>query len=190
MEECSSECLEETLTKRESFLDGVDYVCISDNIWLGTQKPCLTYGLRGICYFYLTVECSSKDLHSGMFGGTVREGMFDLVHMLNTLVDKHGNILIDGLLDPVTDITEDELAAYAGIDFDIEKYKEEIGVGSIRTGSDKVKTLMARWRHPALSLHGIQGAFADDGSKTVIPGKVTGNNLVPSYQALVTHMFF
>lgn len=174
MEECSSECLEETLTDRKSFLDGVDYVCISDNIWLGTQKPCLTYGLRGICYFYLTVECSSMDLHSGMFGGTVNEGMFDLVHMLNTLVDKEGNLLIDGLLDPVAEVTRDELATYAGIDFDVEQYRQEIGVPRIRTAGDKVKTLMARWRHPALSLHGIHGAFSDDGSKTVIPGKVTG----------------
>ena len=26
---------------------------------------------RGICYFYLEVECAKKDLHSGVFGGTV-----------------------------------------------------------------------------------------------------------------------
>ena len=26
---------------------------------------------RGICYFFLEVECASKDLHSGLFGGTV-----------------------------------------------------------------------------------------------------------------------
>ena len=24
----------------------VDYCCISDNYWLGKDKPCLTYGLR------------------------------------------------------------------------------------------------------------------------------------------------
>merc|ERR1719154_625773 len=42
------------------------------------------------------------------------------------------------------------------------------------TGSDKAKTLMARWRYPSLSLHGIQGAFADAGAKTVIPRKVVG----------------
>ena len=26
---------------------------------------------RGICYFFLEVECASMDLHSGVFGGTV-----------------------------------------------------------------------------------------------------------------------
>merc|ERR1712079_375478 len=39
---------------------------------------------------------------------------------------------------------------------------------------DKVNTLMSRWRNPTLSLHGIQGAFADPGAKTVIPRKVIG----------------
>jgi len=26
---------------------------------------------RGICYFFVEVECASKDLHSGVFGGTM-----------------------------------------------------------------------------------------------------------------------
>lgn len=33
---------------------------------------------------------------------------------------------------------------------------------------------MHRWRFPALSLHGIQGAFSEPGAKTVIPRKVSG----------------
>ena len=33
---------------------------------------------------------------------------------------------------------------------------------------------MHRWRFPSLSLHGIEGAFSDPGSKTVIPRKVIG----------------
>jgi acetylornithine deacetylase/succinyl-diaminopimelate desuccinylase-like protein len=34
--------------------------------------------------------------------------------------------------------------------------------------------LMGRWRHPCLSLHGIEGAFSGPGGKTVIPRKVIG----------------
>lgn len=72
MEESGSVGLDELLIqKKESFLKDVDYVCISDSYWLGTDKPCLTYGLRGMSSFYVEVEGSSKDLHSGMYGGTV-----------------------------------------------------------------------------------------------------------------------
>jgi nonspecific dipeptidase len=72
MEESGSEGLDELLAKKQTtFLSDIDYVCISDNYWLGAKKPCLTYGLRGVCYFGVEVECASKDLHSGLFGGNV-----------------------------------------------------------------------------------------------------------------------
>lgn len=71
MEESGSEGLDELLhSEKNVFLKGVDYVCISDNYWLGTEKPCITYGLRGITYFVVEVRCAEKDLHSGVFGGT------------------------------------------------------------------------------------------------------------------------
>lgn len=72
MEESGSIGLDKLLVKKkESFFNDVDYVCISDSYWLGTEKPCLTYGLRGMCCFGIEIEGFSKDLHSGMYGGTV-----------------------------------------------------------------------------------------------------------------------
>lgn len=57
MEESGSEGLEELLVaEKDKFLKGTDFVCISDNYWLGKTKPCLTYGLRGICYFFCEVS--------------------------------------------------------------------------------------------------------------------------------------
>lgn len=79
MEESGSEGLDALLIeqlKPEGFFDSVDYVCISDNYWLGTTKPCITYGLRGISYYFLEVECAKMDLHSGVYGGTVHEGEY------------------------------------------------------------------------------------------------------------------
>ena len=62
----------------------VDYICISDNYWLGKDKPCIQYRLHGCCYFF-ELECSMKDLHSAVFGGTVHEAMADRTH--RTLID-------------------------------------------------------------------------------------------------------
>ena len=178
MEESGSEGLDELLLsdKGKEFLKDVDFVCISDNFWLGTDRPCLTYGVRGICYFYVDVECCSKDLHSGVFGGTVHEAMSDLIYLMNTLVDADGKITIEGINDDVASLSEDERAMYGCLDFDIDEFMDDIGVAKLVTGKDKIKTLMARWRYPSLSLHGIHGAFAEPGSKTVIPRKVTGKN--------------
>lgn len=38
----------------------------------------------------------------------------------------------------------------------------------------KKESLMAKWRNPSLSLHGIEGAFYSPGAKTVIPAMVKG----------------
>lgn len=45
MEESGSVGLEEMVHARKSFFHDVDYVCISDNYWLGTTHPCITYGI-------------------------------------------------------------------------------------------------------------------------------------------------
>lgn len=37
----------------------------------------------------------------------------------------------------------------------------------------QVDLLAHVWRYPTVSIHGIEGAFSDAGSKTVIPAKVT-----------------
>lgn len=56
MEESGSEGLDELIfAQRDAFFKDVDYVCISDNYWLGKKKPCITYGLRGICYYFIEV---------------------------------------------------------------------------------------------------------------------------------------
>lgn len=63
MEESGSEGLDELIfAQRDTFFKDVDFVCISDNYWLGKNKPCITYGLRGICYYFIevSVEIASK----------------------------------------------------------------------------------------------------------------------------------
>ncbi|XP_035286629.1 cytosolic non-specific dipeptidase-like [Anguilla anguilla] len=182
MEESGSEGLDDLVfARKDSFFKGVDYVCISDNYWLGKTKPCITYGLRGICYFFIEMECSEKDLHSGVFGGSVHEAMTDLIALMGSLVDKKGRIQVPGMYDAVAPVTEEELKLYEKIDFDMEEYCRDVGASKLLHPS-KEQILMHRWRYPSLSLHGIEGAFSEGGAKTVIPRKVIGKfsiRLVP-----------
>jgi acetylornithine deacetylase/succinyl-diaminopimelate desuccinylase-like protein len=143
----------------------------------------LTYGLRGIAYFTLSVKCCEQDLHSGVLGGTVHEAMTDLVQLMASLVDSSGKILVPGIMDDVAAVTPEEEALYDNLEFSVDEYKQD---NRISTGKllyeDKKALLMARWRYPTLSLHGIEGAFSGAGAKTVIPSKVIGKfslRLVP-----------
>jgi nonspecific dipeptidase len=185
MEESGSEGLDDLLFARKDFFKDVDYVCISDNYWLGTDKPCITYGLRGICYFYAEVECASKDLHSGVFGGTVYEAMNDLVAIMGQLTDKEGRILVPHIYKDVAEMLENENEIYDKITFDVADYKRSLGARSLMHKEDKNKILMHRWRFPSLSIHGVEGAFYESGQKTVIPRKVIGKfsiRIVPNQE--------
>lgn len=64
--------------------------------------------------------------------------MTDLVHLLNTLVDKDGKILVTGLHDDVAEVTPKEAALYDTIDFDVAEYKGSIGTQQMLHGEDKV----------------------------------------------------
>lgn len=174
MEESGSQGLEPLLKERkESFFSDVDFVCISDNYWLNTTKPCLTYGLRGLCYFCIEVQCASKDLHSGLFGGSVHEAMTDLIHIMDQLVEPSGKILIPNIYKDVEPLAANEEKIYENIAFDCEDFRSAINHAKL-TKPDKTQVLMSRWRYPSLSLHGIEGAFSGPGGKTVIPAKVVG----------------
>lgn len=182
MEEAGSKglpALVERLGCPGGFLDpkAIDFICISDNYWTGKTKPCITHGLRGNVYFHLTIQCSTKDLHSGVFGGGVHEAMTDLVHVMSKLVDSKGKILVPGIMDDVTPVTDKEIESYKPVEFDVEEFKKDAGVDEVSNTllhDSKQAVLMHRWRYPTLSLHGVQGAFDTVGSKTVIPAKVIG----------------
>ncbi|KAF8960946.1 glutamate carboxypeptidase [Flammula alnicola] len=184
MEESGSEGLDD-LVRRESvkggYFDGVDCVCISDNYWLNTRTPALTYGLRGLSYYKVTISGPARDLHSGVFGRTVHEPMTDLISLLGTLVSPQGDILVKGVDDMVAAADEEEKAIYAGLNYSINDIEEAAGA-AIALSADKVAVLMGRMRSPSLSIHGIEGAFSGAGAKTVIPAKVSGKfsiRLVP-----------
>lgn len=106
MEENGSEGLDDVIVaEAKGWFKDVDAVCISDNYWLGDSKPCITYGLRGISYYKLAIKGPGRDLHSGVFGGTVHEPMTDLAYIFSKLVTPQGEILIPGIMDDVAPLT-------------------------------------------------------------------------------------
>ncbi|CAJ0961957.1 unnamed protein product, partial [Mesorhabditis belari] len=186
MEESGSEGLKELLERKKAdgWLDDVEYTCISDSYWLGTEKPCLSYGLRGICSFHVEVGGLQQDLHSGVYGGSVYEPLNDLFYLMSQLMDVNGKILIPGIMDQVANVTDLEKDAYQKIDFDVKEYRESVGAAKLPE-EQKEPLLMNRWRYPSLSVHGVEGAFSDPGDKTVIPAKVIGKfsiRVVPDMQ--------
>lgn len=57
--------------------------------------------------------------------------MTDLIAILNTLLDKDGQILVPGIMDDVLPLSEEERKLYGNIDFDIRAFKDEIGAAEL-----------------------------------------------------------
>lgn len=48
-----------------------------------------------------------------------------------TLVDKRGKIMVPGMYNDVAPLTEEETGLYEKIDFDMEEYCKDVGVGKL-----------------------------------------------------------
>jgi acetylornithine deacetylase/succinyl-diaminopimelate desuccinylase-like protein len=179
-EESASGGFEETLIKHRDWLGNIDGILILDTGWFGDNVPAMDYGFRGIAYMGIEIKGPVKDVHSGS-GGTFREPLTDLIKIMADLIDDNGKATIEGFYDKVRPVTEEENQLYENIEFSPEEYQETLGLKKLDS-YDKKEVLMNTWRHPSISLHGIEGAFSGKGGKTVIPAKVTGKismRLVP-----------
>ena len=69
------------------------------------DHPALTYALRGIIAFEITLRGPSRDLHSGIFGGAVDNPAMALSQLLAKLRDKNGRVAIPGFYDDVAPLS-------------------------------------------------------------------------------------
>src|SRR5215467_705039 len=99
-EEVGSKHLAEFLQKYKQEL-ACDAIVISDTGMPDPRHPALTYALRGIAAFEITLHGPSRDLHSGIFGGTVDNPAMALCQLLAKCRDKNGRIAIPGFYDDV-----------------------------------------------------------------------------------------
>src|SRR2546423_1703731 len=81
-------------------------VVVSDTAMLDRGRPSICYGLRGLAYFQIDLTGTSTDLHSGSFGGGVKNPLHALCEIVARLKDpKTGKILVPGFYDEVRALT-------------------------------------------------------------------------------------
>uniref|UniRef100_A0A674A429 Beta-Ala-His dipeptidase-like n=1 Tax=Salmo trutta TaxID=8032 RepID=A0A674A429_SALTR len=155
--------LELTIKGNDSFFADVDFIVISDNVW-ATRTPSLTYGTRGSSYFFVEVDGPKLDFHSDILVKTCF--IPKCFHYFLFLPNRKSVGSQSGVTDDVEPLTEDERKLNHNISFDLVEMKSMAGVKHFLQDTEE-EVLMARWRNPYLSIHGIQGAFSEPGTKTV-----------------------
>lgn len=145
-----------------------DLAVISDTAVFAEDVPSLTTLLRGLVHWEVSVYGPSTDLHSGYFGGAVRNPIEALVQLLGSLKDGDGRVAVAGFYDGVRAPTAGERAAIAALPYDADREAAAYGVPAL-AGEREYSPLERTWIRPTLELNGIYGGYQGPGAKTIIP---------------------
>jgi acetylornithine deacetylase/succinyl-diaminopimelate desuccinylase-like protein len=168
-EEVGSDSLGPFLENNKERL-AADVVLVSDTAMLSNENPSLTMGLRGLSYVEVEVTGPNRDLHSGIYGGGVANPINVLAKMIASLHDEDNRITVDGFYDNVAVISDAERAEMNKAPFDLEKYKNDLGIKAV-LGEKGYTTLERTSIRPTLDVNGIWGGYTAPGAKTVLASK-------------------
>jgi acetylornithine deacetylase/succinyl-diaminopimelate desuccinylase-like protein len=168
-EEIGSPSLETFISEHKDLLKS-DIILVSDTSMIGKDTPSITTGLRGLAYWQIEVDGPNRDLHSGHFGGAVKNPINALCEMLSKVVDNNGRITIPHFYDDVLPIPDEERKMIAQIPFSQEAYNRAIDVPDV-FGETGYSTLERNSCRPSFDVCGIWGGYTGEGSKTVLPSK-------------------
>ena len=166
-EEIGSPSLHDFISRHRDLLR-CDIILVSDTSMLSKELPSITTGLRGLAYWQIEVAGPNRDLHSGHFGGAVKNPINALCEILSRMVDDSGVVSIPHFYDDVLELSLEERSILSSIPFSVEAYKAKIGIDDV-FGEEGYSTIERNAYRPSLDVCGIWGGHTGEGSKTVIP---------------------
>lgn len=145
-----------------------DAVVVSDTGIPSPKLPALTYALRGITAFQITLHGPSRDLHSGIFGGSVENPATALCRLLARVHDKDGRVAIPGFYNGTAKLTAYERKQMARVPFNREQYRRFLGVPQL-FGERGFTPDEQRTARPTFEINGLTSGYQGEGSKTIVP---------------------
>jgi acetylornithine deacetylase/succinyl-diaminopimelate desuccinylase-like protein len=145
-----------------------DAAVISDTSVYSEDVPSLTTSVRGLVHWDITVHGPAEDLHSGYYGGIVRNPLEALAAIITQLKDRDGRVTVPGFYDGVPEIGAPLLAELQDLPHDEAALASEIGVPALAGEPDR-SALERMWYRPTLECNGIFGGYQGPGYKTIIP---------------------
>lgn len=129
-----------------------------------SRRAQLAFGARGIQTLDLTVYGPARALHDGHYGNWVPNPIVALTHLITSMRDESGLILIDGFYDDVIRPTQTERAAVAAMP----PVEAELR-GEFQIARTEGESLNERIMLPALNVSGIQSGGVGEKASNSIP---------------------
>jgi len=130
-----------------------------------SRKMLVFFGARGTTDLELTVYGPVKGLHDGHYGNWVPNPIVRLTHLIDSMRDENGRILIKGFYDDVKSPSQAELAALTKVPGVEEELRREFQIGSTEGENKRLNELLLS---PALNVRGIEsGHVGGKASNTI-----------------------
>jgi acetylornithine deacetylase/succinyl-diaminopimelate desuccinylase-like protein len=166
-EECGSPSLPPFLEANKGELSKPDIAVVCDTGMWDVDTPAVTTMLRGMAYTEVTLKAASRDLHSGLYGGSALNPINALARILGDLTDEQGRIQLPGFYDGIPERSMEQKAEWNSLKFDEGAFLADIGL-SHPVGEAQRTALERLWARPTADVNGIWGGYTGPGSKTVI----------------------
>ena len=157
----------EALLERERVRLAADVIVVSDTAMWSATVPSMCTGMRGLVAFDVALRTATADLHSGSFGGAVRNAAHVAAGLVAALHDADGRVTLPDFYDAVLPATDGVRASIAQIPFDDDAFSAT-AAGSTLTGEAGYSTLERIWVRPTAEVTGIGSGYTGDGIKTIV----------------------
>ena len=135
-------------------------------------SPGFTIGLRGICYFHVTVQTGERDLHSGMFGGVALNALHALMQRSSAVFAGPDGLLPEPLRAGIIPPTEEELESWRSLPRGEDELADQ---GATALDARAAEDFYVRTTaEPSVDVNGIEGG-SPRLQKTVIPIEAQAN---------------
>lgn len=169
-EEIGSPGLSGFVAKNREQLKTANLVVTADGSMHHSGSPVIQFGVRGLASFELRARGANRDLHSGNYGNVAPNPLWTLVHLLASMKNTEGEILIEGFYDRIVPPTQKELDAAAKLPIDVAAVMNSLGLTRLDAPEDLAYFHRLMFR-PTLTINGIHGGYDGPGMKTVLPSE-------------------
>ena len=173
-EEQGSPTVARIIDTHRELLDA-DLLLFCDGPMHPSRRTQLVFGVRGDVTVDVTTYGAARPLHSGHYGNWAPNPIMQLAHLLASLRDPAGRILVDGYYDDVVPLGELERAAIADMPDTTQALKDELAVHTPEGGGERLEVLITR---PALNVRGIRaGGVGEQGRNVIVPSATASLDL-------------
>lgn len=158
-----------TLIERYRGLLTADAVLSADGGRASREVPTINTGARGTNGLEITLRTADGDLHSGRYGGAVRNALHEMAVLVASLHDRDGRVAVAGFDSDAAALTNRQRADVAAFPFDEAEFLSD--VGAVGHGDPAYSMRERITLRPCLDVNGMWGGYTGAGSKTIIPAE-------------------